>query len=42
MQRGSMETLRFNVAGLITEFQGRQYLLLQRATPVHNYGNFGR
>ena len=42
MQRRSMQPLRFNVAGLVTEFQGRQYLLLQRATPVYNYGNFGR
>lgn len=26
-----METVRFNVAGLVTQFKGRQYLLLQRA-----------
>jgi len=42
LQRGSIETVRFNVAGLVTQFQGRQYLLLQRAAPVYNYGNFGR
>jgi hypothetical protein len=42
MQRDTLETIRFNVAGLVTEFQGRKYLLLQRATPVYNYGNFGR
>lgn len=42
IQQGSIEPVRFNVAGLLTEFQGRQYLLLQRAVPVHNYGNFGR
>ncbi len=42
MQRDTIESIRFNVAGLVTEFQGRQYLLLQRATPVYNYGNFGR
>jgi hypothetical protein len=34
--------MRFNVAGLVTEFQGRKYLLLQRAFVVYNYGNFGR
>jgi len=42
LQRGSMEPIRFNVAGLVTQFKGRQYLLLQRAAPVYNYGNFGR
>ncbi|MEN6336523.1 MAG: hypothetical protein ABFE01_19890 [Phycisphaerales bacterium] len=42
LQRSSMEPVRFNVAGLVTQFKGRQYLLLQRAAPVYNYGNFGR
>jgi hypothetical protein len=42
LQRSSIEPIRFNVAGLVTRFQGRQYLLLQRAAPVYNYGNFGR
>ena len=42
IQRSSMESVRFNVAGLVTQFRGRQYLLLQRAVPVYNYGNFGR
>lgn len=42
LQRTSIETIRFNVAGLVTQFGGRQYLLLQRAAPVYNYGNFGR
>jgi len=42
LQRSSIEPIRFNVAGLVTKFQGRQYLLLQRAAPVYNYGNFGR
>lgn len=42
LQSASIETIRFNVAGLVTQFGGRQYLLLQRATPVYNYGNFGR
>ena len=31
LQRSSMEPIRFNVAGLVTQFRGRQYLLLQRA-----------
>ncbi len=42
LQRSSIETIRFNVAGLVTQFKGKQYLLLQRAAPVYNYGNFGR
>lgn len=42
VQRNSIEPVRFNVAGLVTQFQGRKYLLLQRAAPVYNYGNFGR
>mgnify|MGYP001160590122 CR=1 FL=1 len=36
------QPIRFNVAGLVTEYQGRKYLLLQRAIRVYNYGNFGR
>lgn len=42
LQSTSIEPIRFNVAGLVTQFRGRQYLLLQRAAPVYNYGNFGR
>ncbi len=41
-QKGALDPIRFNVAGLVTEFQGRKYLLLQRAIVVYNYGNFGR
>ena len=42
VQSRSIEPIRFNVAGLVTQFRGRQHLLLQRAAPVYNYGNFGR
>lgn len=35
------QPIRFNVAGLVTEYQGRKYLLLQRAIRVYSYGNFG-
>ena len=41
-QKGALDPIRFNVAGLVTEFQGRKYFLLQRAIVVYNYGNFGR
>ncbi len=37
-----LESTRFNVAGFVTQFQGRMYLLLRRAVPVYNYGNFSR
>jgi len=37
-----VDPIRFNAAGLVVEFQGKKYLLLQRATIVYNYGNFGR
>jgi hypothetical protein len=41
-QRELLEPPRFNVAGLVTEFKGRKFLLLQRAAPVYKYGNFSR
>jgi hypothetical protein len=34
------EAIRFNVAGLVTEFKGRKLLLLQRAIRVYSHGNF--
>lgn len=40
-QAAAPDPLRFNVAGLVTEFQGRKYLLLQRAIRAYSYGNFG-
>jgi hypothetical protein len=36
------EPVRLKVAGVVTEYQGKKYLLLQRAIRVYNYGNFGR
>jgi hypothetical protein len=41
-QKQALDPVRFNVAGLVTEFQGQKYLLLQRAIIAYNYGNFGR
>ncbi len=37
---GRLEPIRFDVAGIVTEFKEKKYLLLQRAVPVYNYGNF--
>jgi len=42
VQTRALDPLRFSVAGLVTEFQGKKYLLLQRAVVAYNYGNFGR
>ncbi len=39
---GSGEKLRFKVAGVLTQYKGRQFLLLQRAARVYSHGNFAR
>jgi len=39
MQTASPDRIRFNVAGLVTEFKGRKYLLLQRAIRAYGQGN---
>jgi hypothetical protein len=39
-QCSTVEPIRFNIAGLVTEFKGKKYLLLQRAIRVYSYGNF--
>jgi hypothetical protein len=40
--RSESNPVRFNVAGILTVYKGRQYLLLQKATRIYSYGNFGR
>jgi hypothetical protein len=40
-QAVALDPIRFNVAGLVTEFRGDKYLLLQRAIRTYDYGNFG-
>jgi len=42
MQAASPDPVRFKVTGLVTEFKGRQYLLLQRVVRSYSYGNFDR
>ncbi len=37
----SPNRIRFSVAGLVTAYQGKEYLLLQSAARVYSYGNFG-
>jgi hypothetical protein len=40
--RSESNPVRFNVAGILTRYKGEQYLLLQKATRMYSYGNFGR
>jgi hypothetical protein len=40
--RSESNPVRFNVAGILTKYKGEQYLLLQKATRMYSYGNFGR
>lgn len=42
MQDQTVEPIRFNVVGVVAEFKGGKFLLLQRAIPVYNYDNFSR
>lgn len=42
IQAAELEQIRFKVAGVVTRYKGQDYLLLQRATRVYYYGNFGR
>ena len=41
MQAAWPEPIRFNVAGLVSEYEGKPVLLLQRVTRSYNVGNFG-
>ncbi|MGA2172937.1 MAG: hypothetical protein ABSG82_08020 [Sedimentisphaerales bacterium] len=40
--RSESNPVRFSVAGILTKYKDKQYLLLQKATRVYSYGNFGR
>ena len=40
-QSAELDPLRFKVAGIVTEYKGEYYLLLQRAIRVYSHGNFG-
>ncbi|MHC4645472.1 MAG: hypothetical protein ACYTBJ_08215 [Planctomycetota bacterium] len=41
LQRG-LDPVRFKTAGILTRYKGRDYLLVQKATRIYSYGNFGR
>ena len=40
IQQKKAVPVRFNISGVATQFEGKYYLLLQRAYRVFNYGNF--
>ena len=40
LQSAEPDALRLKIAGIITKFKGKDYLLLQRATRVYSHGNF--
>ena len=39
-QSAAPEMLRFKIAGIVTTFKGKKYLLLQRTTRLYSHGNF--
>jgi len=41
-QSAQADPLRFKIAGIVTEYKGEHYLLLQRATRVYSHQNFPR
>lgn len=40
-QSALSEPAPFKIAGIMTKYKGKHYLLLQKATRAYNYGNFG-
>lgn len=41
-QHTEPDRIRFKVAGIVTQFEGAEYLLLHRAVRSYNHGNFGK
>jgi hypothetical protein len=39
-QSAAPDTLRFKIAGIVTTFKGKKYLLLQRTIRLYSHGNF--
>ena len=39
-QSATLERPRFKIAGIVTRYQGKDYLLLQKAIRLYSYGNF--
>lgn len=41
-QQAELERLRFRVSGLVTQYDGKSYILLQKAIRLYGHGNFGK
>jgi hypothetical protein len=41
-QSADLEPARFKIAGTMTKYKGKDYLLLQKAIRAYSHGNFGR
>jgi hypothetical protein len=41
-QAAEPDKVRFKIAGIITKYKGKNYLLLEKATRTYSHGNFGR
>lgn len=41
-QAAEPDKVRFKIAGIMTKYKGKNYLLLERATRTYSHGNFGR
>jgi hypothetical protein len=41
-QTAEPDAIRFEIAGIVTKYKGRNYLLLQRAIRAYSHDNFGR
>ena len=41
-QAGEPEKMRLKIAGIVTKYKGKNYLLLEKATRTYSHGNFGR
>jgi hypothetical protein len=37
-----LEAVRFTISGILTRYEGQDYLLLQKATPTYSHDNFSR
>jgi hypothetical protein len=41
-QADEPDKVRFKIAGIMTKYKGKNYLLLEKATRTYSHGNFGR
>jgi hypothetical protein len=41
-QSAEADPVRFKIAGILTQYKGEHYLLLQKAIQAYSHGNFGR